>query len=227
MITAFRRTSVQVLLALCASASTAACAQNAPTPLGTFFSKVDLGVSGIGQFTPSTSGINYLPQSVQQSPSSTLGTFVEIHYSRSPHFCVAINFSQARFSENYKVASVTGTPPSQQPYFLGVQSKFQEFSVGYLVHGPTLAGLDTFGSVGGGLVEFKPTAGGGLGLLPEGLGSAYYAIGVQRTLGSDHFGVRAQFRQTFYAAPNFNQNYLSTDKRSFTLEPGVGFYLRF
>ena len=198
----------------------------ATTPLGRELEKVDLGVSGIGSFTPNTSGTNYLPQNIQQVPSNTLGALVELRYTRSPLIGIQFNYTYARFTENFTLTNTPTTPSSQLPYVLGVQSKVNEYSLGYVAHGPTFFGLHTFGGVGLGAIEFKPTAGGGENLPPEVRTGIYYHVGVEADL-SPHFGLRGQFRQVFYGAPDFNENYLATGARSITTEPGVGFYLRF
>ena len=44
---------------------------------------------------------------------------------------------------------------------------------------------------------------------------------------TEHFGVRGMFRQQFYLAPDFYQNYLYTGQRSWTIQPGFGFYLHY
>jgi hypothetical protein len=208
---------------LCASL---AHAQSATTPLGRELEKIDLGVSGIGSFTPNSSGTSYLPQTIQQVPSNTLGALVELRYTHSPLIGVQFNYSYARFTENFTLSNTSTTPASQLPFTLGVQAKVDEFSLGYVAHGPTFFGLHTFAGVGGGGIEFKPTSGGGLDLPAQIRGAIYYQVGVDAEL-NEHFGLRGQFRQVFYGAPDFNQNYLATGARVSTTEPGVGFYLRF
>ena len=208
-------------IALCASAA----AQTATTPFGRAMEKVDLGVSGIGVLTPSNSGTNLFNQSVASVPTNTLGALVQLRYTKSPLIGLELNYSYARYNDTFNVGS--GTLPSQQPYQIGVQSKVNEYSLGYVAHGPDLAGFKTFGGVGLGAIEFKPTTGGGQGVQPEVRTGFYYTVGVDKALFSDSFGVRAFFRQTFYGAVDFNENYLATGARSITTEPGVGFYLRF
>jgi hypothetical protein len=54
----------------------------------------------------------------------------------------------------------------------------------------------------------------------------YYAVGVEKDL-TEHFGVRAQLRQTFFKAPDFGQNYLTIQQQTWTWEPGFGFTAHF
>lgn len=208
-------------IALCASAA----AQTATTAFGRQMEKIDLGVSGIGAFTPSNSGTNYIKQSVAAVPSNTFGALAELRYTKSPLVGIEFNYSYARYNVTYSVGS--GSLPSQPAYQLGVQSKVNEYSLGYVGHGPTFGGLKTFAGGGLGAIEFKPTRGGGQGLPPEVRTGFYYTVGVEQGFNEDRFGVRAFFRQTFYGAVDFNENYLATGARSISTEPGVGFYLRF
>jgi len=203
-------------IALCASAA----AQTATTALGKQMEKIDLGVSGIGEFTPSNSGNNLFNQSVASVPSNTLGALVELRYTKSPLIGIELNYSYARYNDTFSVGA-------QPPYTFASQSKVNEYSLGYVGHGPEIAGFKTFAGAGLGAIEFKPTSGGGQGLPPEVRTGFYYTVGFDKGLFSDNFGVRAFFRQTFYGAVDFNQNYLATGARSISTEPGVGFYLRF
>jgi hypothetical protein len=197
------------------------------TALGRQLARVDLGIGGVGQFTPNSSGTSLTPQIVHQVPSNTAGLLFELRYVKSPLFGVQLNFSQARFTQNFSLTDTTGTPPGQLGYNLSIQAKVNEYSMGYVAHTREFFGLKPFLGGGLGALEFKPTAGGGLGLPPEERVGVYYTIGVEQSLFTDGFGFRVQWRQIFYGAPDFNQNYLATGARVSTAEPGVGFYLRF
>jgi hypothetical protein len=113
------------------------------------------------------------------------------------------------------------------PFILGVQSKVTEFGLGYVAHGPKLFGLQPFGGAGVAALQYKPTAGGGEHLPEQVRAGFYYAIGLEESVFSEHFGLRVQFRQLFFGAPDFNQNYFATGARSMTTEPVAGFFVRF
>ena len=233
MMNASRRISicgaiVSISLASIALLSPAAAQSATPvTALGRQLERVDFGITGIGVLTPSTSGTSLTPQAIAQVPSNTFGALIELRYIKSPLIGIELNYSYARYTENYTVTATTGTPHGQLPYVLGVQSKVNEYSLGYVAHGPRLFGLQPFGGIGLGAIEFKPTSGGGQGLPPQERTGVYYTVGLEQTLFSENFGIRAQFRQVFFGAPDFNENYLATGARTITTEPGVGFYLRF
>ena len=186
------------------------------TPLGRQLDRIDLAVSGVGEFTGNTSGTNYLNQPLTQKPSTTLGALITIRYVKSPLLGAEFNYGYARYTQNYS-----------QYIIGGAQSKATEYTVGYLAHTPEVLGLKTFAGGGLGVVAFTPTPFGGQGLPEQGRLAFYYTLGVEQSVISPHFGLRAQFRQVFYKSPDFGQNYLTINQRTSTYEPGVGFYLRF
>ena len=181
--------------------------------------RVDFALTGVGVFTKDVQGTNYQGVTITQHPSNTFGGLATLRYTKSPLVGLEINYGYARYTENF-----LSTPS----YITnGAQTNVSEATVGYVLHGPSLVGLQTFGSAGIGALIFHPTAGGGQGLPERARFAPYYAIGVEEPLFSSHFGIRAQFRQLFFTAPDFDQNYLTLNKRTFTSEPGVGFYLHF
>jgi hypothetical protein len=176
--------------------------------------RLDVGVGGSAVFTKGVSGTNYLSEPVDLSASTTLGALVQVRYTKSPLVGLEFNYTYARFTENFTVA------PN------GVQTNASEYTVGYLAHLPTVFGVQPFASVGAGSTAFKPTPMGGQGLPERARASYYYDFGVDDQL-TRYIGVRAQFRQVFYKAPDFGQNYLTINQQTFTSEPTVGFYIKF
>lgn len=194
------------------------------TALGRQLDRLDLAVNGIGTITKGVSGNNYVSQPVTQNASTTVGALVQIRYTRSPLLGAEFNYSYARFNQTF-----SGSPFSQ-PSGIGtpfsVQANASEYTLGYVAHLPTLLGVQPFASVGAGTTAFKPTPLGGQGLPEKARATYYYSLGVEDQL-TRYFGVRAQIRQTFYKAPDFGQNYLTINQQTFTIEPGVGFYVKF
>ena len=202
------------LAALTLALTTAATAQT--TTAGKIFSRMDFAVSGTGLFTSSVSGTNYLKQPLTVKPSSTVGAAVQLRYTKSPFIGFEGTYSYARYTENYSCC-VTG----------GIQTNAHELTGGYLVHGPNILGAIPFASIGAGSTEFKPTANGGQGFLKQYRATYYYSVGFDAPLLSNHFGVRGQFRQLLYLAPDYGQNYITIKQRAVTSEPAIGFYLKF
>jgi hypothetical protein len=205
------------LIFTCLAARTAR-AQAAPivTPLERHLSRLDLGVTAIGQITGDVSGKNYLNTNLTQKASTTVGVLVSLRYIKSPFIGFEANYAQARYTENYS-AYIIG----------GAQTKASEYSLGYVAHLPSILGLQPFAAVGAGSIAFRPTAGGGQGLPAQARMAYYYNVGVDQSLLSKHFGIRASLRQAFFKAPDFGQNYLTINQRTSTLEPAIGFYLKF
>jgi hypothetical protein len=209
-----------LLAALAASTGKAQAQTTTETPFDRFISRFDLGVSGTGHFTKDVSGTNFFGVKVDQNSSNTFGALVEVRYTKSPWIGAQLNYSYARFTQNFN---------STPAYIIGgAQNNASEFTLGYVAHPPhPFYGLQPFFGVGGGATIFHPTAGGGQGLPQQGAATLYYAVGVERSVFSPHFGVRAQVRQTFFLAPDFFQNYLYTGQRTWTFQPGFGFYLKY
>lgn len=197
------------------------------TKLQRQLSKIDLGVQAVGEFSSDASGPVTIPannqgQIVTLSPSSTVGALVTIRYAAKPYLGAEFNGGYSRYTENLSNAT-TGT---QQPS--AIQTQADEFTLGYLVTPPfTILGVRPFASVGVGGLRFAPTRGGGEGAPSQGRLAEYYNLGIQKDIVSDVLGVRVGFRQLFYTAPDFFQNYLTINKRASTSEPMFGLYLRF
>lgn len=208
---------VMVIAALLLSTPSTAHAQAVPeTRLQHQISRLDLGVTAIGQITGSVSGTNYLKLPLTQKASTTVGFLATLRYVKSPLVGFEANYTQARYTENFS-AIIIG----------GAQVKATEYSLGYVAHTRSVFGLRPFAAVGAGSIAFRPTAGGGQGLPNQARAVYYYNVGIDNSVFSQHFGVRLHLRQAFFKAPDFGQNYLTINQHTSTLEPGVGFYLKF
>ena len=210
------------VLAITFSAAVAVAQQDAPpTALQKQLDRVDFGVTGIGMFNKTVSG-PILPTgasnyglSIIDSPSNTLGALVTLRYIAKPYVGAEFNYGYARYTENYSNIG-------------GVQTQATEYTLGYLVTPPHLIfDFQPFASVGAGSIGFKPTPRGGQGLTIQARAVYYYNVGLQKEYFSEHFGLRAGFRQLFFLAPDYGQNYLTIKQRSMTSEPFAGFYLKF
>ncbi len=209
---------------LCSAALLAATRTHAQTPvtaLDRVLSHIDLGVGATGEITNKVTGTNYLGQQLTQDPSSTIGALIQVRYTKSPLVGFEFNYNYARYTQNFTVPA-----PGVSPINGGAQNAATEYTVGYVVHTPKLMGLQPFVAGGGGSTAFRPTAKGGQGLPAQARATYYYDICIDDAI-LPHFGLRAQFRQAFFLAPDFGQNYLTILKRQISTEPSVGFYLRF
>ena len=214
--------SALVVPALVAFSSAAGRLSAQVTPLQKQLARIDFGVSGAGIFTKSVSG-QIIPTgapnfgaTVSESAGNTVGALVSLRYVARPFVGAEFNYGYARYRETFNTA----------PF--GIQTTANEFTLGYLaMPDHSLFGFKPFASAGAGSIEFKPTAGGGVGAPKQARAAYYYSVGLQQEYLSSHFGLRASFRQVFFLAPDFLQNYLTIKQRTVTSEPTVGFYLRF
>ena len=218
-----RKVSFFLAAALFASTFGSAGAQQVSL-LDRQLSRMDFGISGAGLFNKNVSG-PILPSAasnagttLQQDPSNTIGGVFTIRYIVKPLVGFEFNYGYARYTENY----------ASQPVTFGVQTRASEYTVGYLVTpGYKFFGFQPFASGGAGSIAFKPTVHGGESLPEQARMAYYYSAGLQQEYFSTHFGLRASFRQLFFLAPDFGQNYLTILKHTNTIEPTVGFYLRY
>jgi hypothetical protein len=221
-----------------------------PTPLQRQLQKLDLSVQGTGIYNSKVTGA-VLPQTasnycvyptpttttpnppavcgsndITQFGSNTLGALVSIHYPAKPYFGLEFNYSFARYTENYQGPAVTTFLPNGITNFQ-VQTKVNEYTFGYLITPAyTIFGLRPFASAGAGPMAFKPTPGGGQEEPEKARMTYYYSLGFTKDV-SPHFGLRVGFRELFFLAPDFGQDYLTILKHTTTLEPTAGFYIRY
>jgi hypothetical protein len=211
-------------LLLTAAGSTAEAQTSQNTSLDRQLSRIDVGVVGLGVFNKNSNGFatvnGQAHTPVNLNPSDTAGALVTLRYTGSPWFGLEFNYSYARYTQTF-------TPFGSQPNG-GVQQNSSEYTFGYVVHAKKqYFGLTPFASGGAGTSVFRPTPRGGLGL-PEQARATYFAsVGAETTVLSPHFGIRFQYRQLFFKAPDFETNYLRIEQHTSSYEPGVGFFLRF
>ena len=194
------------------------------TKLDRQLARVDIGISGAGEFNRTATG-TIIPaaspnagQPVSDQVSNTLGALVSVRYIARPYVGLEFNYTYARYTENF----------SYPPPAFGVQTQANEFTLGYVITpAHQLFGFQPFVSAGLGSMEFKPTPRGGEGLTRQARAAYYYSAGLQQEYMSGHFGLRASFRQVIYLDPDFGQNYLTIKQHTITTEPTAGFYFRF
>jgi hypothetical protein len=228
-----RRSSCVWTLLLCSLATLAATtakAQESQHPtLERQLDRVDLAVSGVGQFNRNSSGtaiVEAEPTTVNLTTGNTLGALVTLRYTKAPFLGLEFNYGYARYTDTFTPFGIL-PPPGQPAASAGVQQNTSEYTAGYVAHLRPVFGVKPFASVGLGTLVFRPTPGGGEGLINQARAAYYYSVGAEQSVFSSHFGIRVQVRQAFFKAPDFEQNYLTIQQRTSTFEPGVGFFVHF
>jgi hypothetical protein len=191
-------------------------------------SRIDFAISGVGIFNKDSSGtavVETIPTTVHLSPGNTLGALITLRYTKSPFIGAELNYGYSRYTDTFTPFGVQ--PVNGVPSVGGVQQNASEYTVGYVAHPKPLFGFNPFVAVGLGTTVFRPTPGGGEALINQARATYYYSVGAEKIVFSPHFGIRLQFREAFFKAPDFGTNYLTIQQRTSTIEPGVGFYLHF
>jgi hypothetical protein len=219
--------SVLLCLLVVVTGSTAKAQISQNPALDRQLSRIDLGIVGSGIFNKDSNGtaiVDAQSSTVNLHPGNTVGPLLTIRYVKSPLIGFEFNYGYARYTDTFTPFGTITNPPSTG----GVQQNAAEYTLGYVAHArKPIFGVTPFAAVGLGTTDFRPTPGGGLGFLPQARATYYYSIGAEATVLSPHFGIRAQFREAFFKAPDFETNYLTIQQHTSTIEPGVGFFLRF
>jgi hypothetical protein len=228
-----RRSGCSLLLTLFLGLAASRAQAQAPvqqTALDRQLAHVTLGIMGSGLINKTVSG--HLSDGTLQTldPSNTVGVLTNLSYVHSPLIGFEFNYSYARYNENFSNFLI---PPGSSCDNIGcagpagVQTRVNEYTLGYVAHLPDFLGMTPFAAVGLGSTGFTPTKGGGQGLKAQARATYYYTFGVEKSVLSKHFGLRAEFHQVFFKAPDFGQNYLTIQAHTSTLAPSAGFFLRF
>jgi outer membrane protein W len=215
--------SVLFCLLLTLAASTAKAQATQPSSgLDRQLQRLDIGVVAsaiINKDSNGTAPINAVPTEINLHPGNTVGPLVTIRYTVSPYVGFEFNYSYARYTQTFTPFGATPTG--------GVQQNASEYTFGYVVHPKRqFHGVSPFIGGGAGTTDFRPTPNGGEGLLPQARATYYYNVGGDYMLNK-HFGARAEFRETFFKAPDFETNYLTIQKQTTEFQPGFGFFFRF
>jgi len=221
-----------LLLALLSLTASPAIGQDTPPPtaLQKQLDKIDLSAVAAGEFTSNVSGIEQRDANLTHTvltikPSSTVGELATLRYIAKPYVGFEFNFGNLRYTQDYTFVPA----PEQNLLFGGAQAGVRELTWGYVAH----PGYHPFGVIkpylgaGAGTIRFQPTPGGGDGLPFQYRMTYYYNVGLEGDFPGSNFGMRLGFRQLFYLAPDFLENYLTITRRTITSEPVVGFYVRF
>jgi hypothetical protein len=218
--------NVLFCLLLTAAGSTVKAQTSQNPTLDRQLSRLDLAVTASAVLNKDSNGtaiVETQPTLVNLHPGNTVGPLVTIRYTKSPLLGFEFNYGYARYTDTFTPFGVLSTPPSVG----GVQQNGAEYTFGYVAHARRkYYGVTPFAGAGLGTIDFRPTPGGGEGLLPQARATYYYSIGAE-ALVTPHFGVRAQFRELFFKAPDFETNYLTIQQRTTTLQPGFGLFVRF
>ncbi|MFT4114673.1 hypothetical protein [Silvibacterium sp.] len=168
-------------------------------------------VSGFAQLTPTTTG-----EGITDRPTKSFGA--QGSFRKSYHWWEGweASYNYTRFAEYY----------TNQAY--SYQHNMHEFGGSYLLQAPTgFLGFRPFALGGISAVVFSPSLNGGQNVSWQARTGLNFAGGFDKSLLTDHFGVRVQYRGVFYKTPDFGETALTTGTSRVTSEPMAGVFLKF
>lgn len=219
-------TVLPALALLAASASPAQVAHYAKTH------GVSISVGATGNFaTPLTSNPRTLTYPTGANNTETIygqnqyitsspGFLTSFQFHPVPWAGVELNYGNQHYSErfNYNLASKPGTFTTKFP------TTTHEATAAYQFH-PKHIPFQPFVNIGGGAINFIPTAGGPSQWRGAGLVETGFEFAMPYT--SRKLALRIQGRGLFYRAPNFENTLLSTRTWRVSSEPSASFVYRF
>ncbi len=178
----------------------------------------DAGLSGYATFNSGTTG-----GGTKQTPTNSYGGMIELRQIRSNWvgYEMAVNFNPA--AQKYAPAPGACLLACSNPV-TSISGNAVEFTIDYIVS-HQMGRVRPFAVGGTGFFITIP------GATPYGnntsIRGAYVGGGGLDYSIGDHLGIRLQYRETFYKAPNVSSIYPATGKLTQTGEPMGGVYYRF
>jgi hypothetical protein len=177
---------------------------------------LDYSASFFKTFSTGTTG-----NGTVQTPVDAYGGTIGARYTHSPFIGFELTYSLSNLDQMFATDPRTCTYTCEnQP--LTIPSKMNEIGMDWVVS-------KTSGKV-------TPFGVGGLGFVISTAGGDYYSLntivrvgyiyGGGLDWGTPRFGLRAQYRGTFYRAPNLTPTYYPTGKFTQTAQPMLGIYYR-
>jgi opacity protein-like surface antigen len=177
-------------------------------------SKADISLNVNGLFPYHAEG-----NGVAQEASSSAGVLASFRYSAARFATFEFNYAHAQDSQYFTVAGTQSW----------VHTGVHEVTGAYVLYLPwRTARLDPFVLVGAGIMQFSPTSEGTSvsGTQSQTKPTILWGLGVNYVL-SRHFAIRLQYRNLFYAGPDFYVASLKTDKWQPMSQPSFGIVYRF
>jgi opacity protein-like surface antigen len=186
---------------------------------GAAHAQFDISAGYYEAFTSSSSGTG-----TKQVPTNSGGEMAEVRYLRGPLFGIGMSYSYNRANQTFEPNGTNCGYTCQNPTTV-LTGKASEIALNWI---PSL-------KVGKNL---RPFAIGGVGFFITSPGDSTYEVdtsvrpvfvvggGVDWTV-LPHFGVRLQYRDNLYKAPNLSALYPATGVLTSSSEPTGGLFFRF
>ncbi|HTV82433.1 MAG TPA: outer membrane beta-barrel protein [Acidobacteriaceae bacterium] len=183
--------------------------------------QTDVALSVYGAFNSSTNG-----NGIAQSPSNAAGGLLEFRHISNPVLGFEATYSFNRANQTYqptRYACPAGLLPCTAPAPTSVSADAHAVTLDW-VPSVKIANLRPFGVAGIGMLVNDPTS----GTDTSSNTTLVYVYGAGLDWGLlPHLGLRGQFREMTYKAPDLTTLYTSTGSFLHTAEPMLGIYLSF
>ncbi|AFL90555.1 hypothetical protein Terro_4358 [Terriglobus roseus DSM 18391] len=156
----------------------------------------------------------------EQYITSSVGFLTSVQFHPVSWAGVEVNYGYQHYSERFNY-NITGRAATQ---VASIPTTTHEATAAYQFH-PKHIPFQPFVNIGGGAIDFVPTAGGQNQWRGAGLVETGFEIAMPNT--GRKLALRLQGRGLFYRAPNFNNAALSTRSWRVNAEPSASFVYRF
>jgi hypothetical protein len=172
--------------------------------------EADVSVGGTGQLTTAVTEGN----GNHQRTTDSTGLLLSLRDHPLAWAGVEVNYGYNRFTEDFITKG--------DQIHARVPVNVHELSGAYMFH-PHFLHLQPFVNIGGGALDFVPTARPG----DQWRGIGLTEVGFDVPTSNPHFGFRVQGRALIYRAPSFDISAVATQKWVVTTEPSLSAYIRF
>ncbi len=153
--------------------------------------------------------------------TSSPGFLTSFQFHPVPWAGVELNYGYQHYSERFGYILASKPNVAQ---LASVPTTTHEATAAYQFH-PKHIPFQPFVNIGGGAIDFVPTAGGPNQWRGAGLVETGFEFGMPYT--QQKLALRIQGRGLFYRAPNFNNSLISTNSWRVSSEPSASFVYRF
>jgi hypothetical protein len=188
---------------------------------GNFVSPLANSPQPVTYNTVTPSGITLTNTIVNQNQyiTSSVGFLTSFQFHPLPWAGVELNYGYQHYSERVNY-NVVGNPNN---FTAGIPTTTHEATGAYQFH-PKKIPFQPFVNVGGGAIDFVPTAGNGSS---QWRGAGLLETGVDVPMPGKQLALRIMGRGLFYRTPNFGNSALGSHEWRVSAEPSASFVYRF
>ncbi len=187
--------------------------------------QTSVALSALGSFPSTTHAVV-----TRQNPASQAGFMIELRHISNPLVGYDVSYTFHRANQVYQYTGPTPLcplPACVPPPPESVSANAHSLTLNWVVSLP-IANFRVFALAGGGFQRFSPKGSepAGIGTQSDTKGLFDYGVGLDWTL-LPHLGLRFQYRDNMYKAPDLDSGFGNTDKFLQDSQPMIGAFFRF